>query len=111
MLAIAAFVVLSVPLFVYSTLRIRSKDKDTTLDDVGLVGLWARTIASMNSTFNCLIFYWKNKTLRTEGMKVVKSIKLRRKVPQSGHTERSRKQERSEKQRKTISEFEEEHEV
>ena len=66
--------------FVYSVLRIGSKDKDTTFDDAELVGLWARTIASMNSTFNCLIFYWKNKILLTEGIKIIKSIKIRGKV-------------------------------
>ena len=80
LLALASFVVLSVPVIVYSVLRIGSKDKDTTFDDAELVGLWARTIASMNSTFNCLIFYWKNKILRLEGMKVIKSLKIRRKV-------------------------------
>jgi hypothetical protein len=31
---------------------------------------------SMNATFNCLIFYWRNKTLRKEGMKVIKSINV-----------------------------------
>jgi hypothetical protein len=30
----------------------------------------------MNSTFNCLIFFWKNKILRTEGMKLIKSMKI-----------------------------------
>ena len=28
--------------------------------------LWARTFVTMNSTFNCLIFFWKNATLRNE---------------------------------------------
>ena len=80
LLALASFVVLSVPVFVYSVLRIGSKDKDTTFDDAELVGLSARTIASMNSTFNCLIFYWKNKILRMEGMKVIKSVIICRNV-------------------------------
>ena len=80
LLAVVCFVVLSIPAFVYSGLRTASKDKDTNMDDAELVGLWAKTIVSMNSTFNCLIFYWKNKILRTEGMKVIKSIKIRRKV-------------------------------
>ena len=109
LLAIAGFVVLSVPLFVFSVLRIGSKDKDTTLNDIELVGLWAKTIASMNSTFNCLIFYWKNQILRTEGMKVIKSVSIRRNVQSKpDHTEQSRKQKENEKRRKTVSEFEEE---
>ena len=80
LIAVVCFVVLSIPAFVYSGLRTASKNKDTYLDDVELVGLWAKTIASMNSTFNCLIYYWKNKILRTEGMKVIKSVTIRRNV-------------------------------
>jgi hypothetical protein len=38
----------------------------------------------MNSTFNCLIFFWKNNILRTEGMKVIKNI-YRRIRSQSDH--------------------------
>ena len=33
---------------------------------------WLSTIFCMNSTFNCLIFFWKNSILRREGMKVIK---------------------------------------
>ena len=38
-LAVVCFVALSIPSFVYSGLRIASKDRETTLDDVELVGL------------------------------------------------------------------------
>jgi hypothetical protein len=79
LLAVACFVALSIPSFIYIGLRITSKNEDT-LDDAEFVRLWAKTVTAMNSTFNCLIFYWKNKTLRTAGMKVVKSMKIRRKV-------------------------------
>jgi hypothetical protein len=76
-------VVFSIPAFIYGGLRIASKKDEATLDEAELVALWARTIAAMNSTFNCLIFYWKNKTLRTAGMKVIKSMKIRRNVDES----------------------------
>ncbi len=79
LLAVACFVVLSVPVFVYIGLRTNLK-ASATLDNGNIAALWAKTIASMNSTFNCLIFYWKNKVLRTEGMKVIKSMKICRKV-------------------------------
>ena len=79
-LAVVCFVVLYIPTFVYIGLRTNSR-YSSTLDNAYIVGLWATTIASMNSTFNCLIFYWKNKILRTEGMKVIKGLKIRRKVP------------------------------
>ena len=76
LLAVACFVALSIPLFVYIALRMNSKRKGYSLDDALLAGMWAKTIGSMNGTFNCLIFYWKNKILRTEGMKVIKSTKI-----------------------------------
>ncbi len=75
LLAVACFVVLSVPVFAYIGLSTDLKDS-STLDNAEIAALWAKTIASMNTTFNCLIFYWKNKTLRTEGIKVMKSIKI-----------------------------------
>jgi hypothetical protein len=85
LLAVACFVVLNIPVVVYIGLSITSKDS-STLDSAFIVGLWAKTITLMNSTFNCLIFYWKNKILRTEGMKVIKSMKIcRRVLSKSGH--------------------------
>ena len=78
LLAIACFVLLSIPTFVYIGLTINS-GFSWTLDNTNIVGLWARTITSMNSTCNCLIFYWKNKILRIEGMKVIKGLRIRRK--------------------------------
>ena len=76
LLAVACFVVLSIPAFVYFGLRTNSKEKKFSLDNANLAGLWGKTIASFNSTFNCLIFFWKNKILRTEGMKVIKGMKM-----------------------------------
>jgi hypothetical protein len=80
LLAVACFVVLNIPVFVYIGLRITLTEKEFTLDNELLAGLWAATATTMNSTFNCLIFYWKNKILRTEGMKVIKGMKICRRV-------------------------------
>ena len=74
LLAVVCFVLFSIPAFLHSGLKIDSKKQQTTLDNAEIVSLWGKTIASMNSTFNCLIFYWKNKILRTEGLKIVKGI-------------------------------------
>ncbi len=71
LLAVACFVLLSIPILVYIGLKINS-GYSLTLDDANIAALWGVTIASMNSTFNCLIFFWKNKILRIEGMKVIK---------------------------------------
>jgi hypothetical protein len=80
LLAVACLVVLNIPVFVYIGLSINSTAKEFIFDNAFLAGLWASTIGAMNSTCNCLIFYWKNKILRTEGMKVIKAMKICRRV-------------------------------
>ena len=80
LLVVACVVVISIPWFVYVGLRINSPETTNTLDNATLAGLWGKTISLMNCTFNCLIFYWKNKVLRTEGWKVLKSMKICRRV-------------------------------
>ena len=67
--ASACFVLLAIPLFAYSTI------KDSQRTDVNIAGLWGKTLMSMNATFNCLIFYWKNRILRSEGKKIIRGIK------------------------------------
>ena len=90
LLVVACLLVLYIPSVVYIVLRLTSKEGENTLDKAGLVGIWCATTAAMNSTFNCLIFYWKNKTLRTEGMKIIKSMKIfRRSQSCLGHFEQS----------------------
>ena len=39
--------------------------------------VWCGSVATGNSTLNCLIFFWKNDVLRREGMKILKSVKTR----------------------------------
>ena len=80
LLVVACVVVSSIPWFVYIGLRINSPETTNTLDNANLAGMWAITLSMMNCTFNCLIFYWKNKVLRTEGLKVLKSMKICRRV-------------------------------
>lgn len=38
--------------------------------------IWTGTFGLMNSTFNCLIFFWKNRTLRNEGIKSLKRFQI-----------------------------------
>ena len=80
LLVVACLVVISIPGFLYIGLRINSPETTHTLDNANIAGIWAITISSMNCTFNCLIFYWKNKVLRTEGLKVLKSMKICRRL-------------------------------
>ena len=86
LLAVACLILLSTPSLIYIGLIQTSKEKGFGLDNAHLAGLWARTAGSINSTLNCLIFYWKDKTLRTEGMKVIKSIKISRKGQSSNQS-------------------------
>jgi hypothetical protein len=58
LLAAACVVVISIPLGVYIGLRINSTETRNTLDNAKLAGIWTITIALLNCTFNCLIFYW-----------------------------------------------------
>ena len=76
LLAVACFVLLQVPGIIYIRLEIASKETPMMSDTVRLALFWSKTSVAMNSTFNCLIFFWKNKILRTEGMKLIKGIKI-----------------------------------
>ena len=72
-LAVACFFICCCPLIIYSALRLTS---EAPLYDrqVLLFSLWSNTFVSINSTFNCLIFFWKNSILLLEGMKIVKRL-------------------------------------
>ena len=70
-LAVACFFVCSFPKVIFCVSRLVS---NTSSHDrqVMLFKLWSGTLVAMNSTFNCLIFFWRNSILRREGIKVVK---------------------------------------
>ena len=44
---------------------------------------WANTLISLNSTLNCLIFFWGNRELRKEGSKFLKKCFHRQEDQQS----------------------------
>ena len=85
LLAVTCVVALSIPINIYIGLTIDSTETTYTLDNASLAALWTKTMALMNCTFNCLIFYWKNKVLRTEGWKVLKSMEIFRGVQSKLH--------------------------
>ena len=43
---------------------------------------WATTLTSLNSSINCLIFFWGNRELRKEGSKILKKCFHRQEVQQ-----------------------------
>ena len=71
-IAIGCFFVCALPLIIYSVLR--STGTFLTERDINLNRFWAVTLANMNSTLNCLIFFWRNSILRREGIKTVKCL-------------------------------------
>ena len=71
LLAVACLILLAILSIIYIGLSPTTKTKEYTLNNARIAGLWFHTVSSMNATFNCLIFYWKNKTLRTEGIRLL----------------------------------------
>ena len=74
-LAVGCFFVCSCPQIIYSALRSAS---ETLYYDrqVVLFNLWSYTFLSVNSTFNCMIFFWRNSILRREGMKIINALRV-----------------------------------
>ena len=62
------------PYIIYAALRLASK-RPFYDRQVLLFHLWSNTFASLNSTFNCVIFFWRNSILRREGLKIVKAFR------------------------------------
>ena len=76
LLIVACLMAVYIPTFMYIGRRLNSNETEYTLHNTEITELWSTTTSSMNSIFKCLIFYLKDKTLRAEGMKVMKSMKI-----------------------------------
>ena len=64
----------SSPQIAYFVLRLTS-DVSRYQRWVYFFGLSSSTFMSMNSTFNCLIFFWRNSILRREGLKILNAVR------------------------------------
>ena len=71
-LAVACFFLFSAPLLIYSAIQFVPETLHA--DNAMLFSLWASTLACINSTANCLIFFWKDRRLRLVGAKVLGSF-------------------------------------
>ena len=69
--AVACLMLLSIPNSVYIAFNLAEKSTNT----LRLSYIWMLTCVIMNCTLNSLIFFWKNKVLRTEGIKILKTLK------------------------------------
>ena len=74
LLATICLVLFSFPFMFYTVLGAVGKLQSI---NVGLSVIWVNTTVTMNSTFNCMIYFWKNAILRKEGMKILRSLKNR----------------------------------
>ena len=73
LLAAACVFVLSIPSGLYVLFNFVGKATTT----IRLSRVWAVTLYTMNSSFNSLIFFWKNEVLRAEGIKILNTVKGR----------------------------------
>ena len=72
-LAVYCYLVCASPEIIHSFFTlITTTDLSRTSDRIFCT--WAVTFLTANSTFNCLILFWRNTVLRREGMKIIKNI-------------------------------------
>ena len=72
---VACLMLFSIPIYM-SVYIVFNVAKDST-NTIRFSFICILTSATMNCTLNSLIFFWKNKVLRTEGIKILKTLKDR----------------------------------
>ena len=70
---VACLMLFSIPMSFYIAFNVAKESTNT----IRFSFIWILTSATMNCTLNSLIFFWKNKVLRTEGIKTLKALKDR----------------------------------
>ena len=74
LMVVVCLVVLSILSSVYIFFNISKENRQTS--SARLFRIWILTIYTMNCTFNSLIFFWKYKLLRSEGVKILIEIDM-----------------------------------
>ena len=72
LLAVLCFYCTSIPLFLHYFMEIFSTFNN---DNLMSLYLWSVTAVSMDSTFNCFLFFWRNRILRVEGKKILQRFR------------------------------------
>ena len=72
-LAIGCFFVCFCPYIIFSVYRFTGAAQFAR--QVLLYNIWTSTFVSINSTLNCVIFFWRNSILRREGMKIMNAFR------------------------------------
>ena len=73
-LAVGCFFCCFCPYIIYANLHLASETLLSEREFL-LFDLWSSTFGSLNSTFNCVIFFWRNSILRREGMKILNAFR------------------------------------
>ena len=71
-LAVASFTLCALPGMVFNGLNIIMGKEWFGEKNFELIVIWVRTLLTLNSSFNSLVFFWKNAILRTEGKRVLR---------------------------------------
>ena len=79
--AVICYFVCSCPSLAFRILRL--SDINFLDREVALFHLWTITCFLMNSTLNCLIFFWRNSILRRETMALLRCCRITRVTPDS----------------------------
>ena len=74
-LAVACFTLCAIPGMIFNGLNVLKGRGWFGKDNFKLILLWVRTLITMNSSFNSLLFFWKNAILRKEGKQVFTKIR------------------------------------
>ena len=74
-LAVACFTVCSLPGMIFNALNMSMGAEWFGANNFKLTLLWVQTFITMNSSFNTLVFFWKNKILRKEGKQAFKKFR------------------------------------
>ena len=72
LLAVGFLLLMYIPAFSFIAFNFAKK---STSEYTNAANFWTGTVANANSTFNCLIFFWRNDVLRKEGKKTLKALK------------------------------------
>ena len=73
---VICYFICSCPSLAFAILRLTSLKAHFLNRQVILFNLWANTSFLMNSTLNCLIFFWRNSILRLQAMTMLKCSRL-----------------------------------
>ena len=76
-LVVGCFFFCSCPRIIYSTLLFSTQMSPYDRQELLVLKLWSTTFVSINSTVNCLIFFWRNSILCREGMKLIDCFRRR----------------------------------